>query len=185
VVCWSWVRRGYTNAKWRFPIRDFAFIMPIGGSVDPAYRWLSRSQQTTGWRGWTWTDCGELGAGAFIHLRGREFSEVRQVRACANRSWSAIRSALPTVVNPRFSDEPPHDDDRVRQGDPEVYDSLFPLGAPHELLVRVLPGLVRSTSQRLVAPSGAGLPFSQRSRPQKPTLLQNPVSDVRVVDPTR
>jgi hypothetical protein len=47
LVCWSWVRRGYTNAKWRFPIRDFAFIMPIGGSVDPAYRWLSRSQQTT------------------------------------------------------------------------------------------------------------------------------------------
>ena len=47
VVCWSWVRRGYTNAKWRFPIRDFAFIMPIRGSVDPAYRWLSRSQQTT------------------------------------------------------------------------------------------------------------------------------------------
>ena len=35
------------------------------------------------------------------------------LRACANRLWSAIRSALPTVVPPRFSDEPPHDDDRV------------------------------------------------------------------------
>jgi hypothetical protein len=45
-----------------------------------------------------------------------------QIRACANRSWSVIRSALPTVVSPCFSDEPPHDD--VSRGDSPGQPSL-------------------------------------------------------------
>src|SRR3954447_6282266 len=64
-----------------------------------------------------------------------------RLRGRANRSGSAIRSTLPTVVGPGFSDEPPHDDDHVREGDPEVYDSPFPLSAPHQLLVGVGPGV--------------------------------------------
>src|SRR5215212_10610780 len=38
VVCWSRVRRGYANVEWRFSTRDFAFIMPTRGLVDPAHR---------------------------------------------------------------------------------------------------------------------------------------------------
>src|SRR5215210_8853780 len=87
---------------------------------------------------------------------------ITRLRGCANRSWSARRSTLPTVASPGFSDEPPHDEDHVRESDPEVDDSPFPLGAPREFLVGiVLQELVRSTTHRLVARRGAGLPVSE------------------------
>ena len=41
-------------------------------------------------------------------------------RGCADRSWSPGRSAFPTVAHPAFSDQPPHDDDHVRERHPEV-----------------------------------------------------------------
>jgi hypothetical protein len=64
------------------------------------------------------------------------------VRACANNgSWSTVRSGLPTVASPGFPNEPPHDDDYVRESDPEVDDSPFSLGAPHQLLVGIALGV--------------------------------------------
>jgi len=35
------------------------------------------------------------------------------LRACADRSWSARRSTLPTVAAPSFPDQPPYDDDHL------------------------------------------------------------------------
>src|SRR5215213_8854347 len=66
---------------------------------------------------------------------------INTLRGRANRSWSAGRTAFPTVAGPGFSDEPTHDDDRVREGGPEVDDPPPPLGTPHEFLVGVLPGV--------------------------------------------
>ena len=63
------------------------------------------------------------------------------LRGRANRSRSARRAALPTILSPGFSNESAHDDDRVREGDPEVDDLPSPLCAPHQLLVSVIPGV--------------------------------------------
>jgi hypothetical protein len=66
------------------------------------------------------------------------------LRGSANRLRSAARSALPAVVSPGFSIEPPHDDDHLGEGDPEVNDRLTPFGTPHELLVGIIPGVLRA-----------------------------------------
>src|SRR5215217_5331277 len=68
-------------------------------------------------------------------------STNRLLRSRANRSRSARRAALPTIPSPGFSNESAHDDDRVREGDPEVDDLPSPLRAPHQLLVSVIPGV--------------------------------------------
>src|SRR5215218_8441108 len=74
--------------------------------------------------------------------RGFFFSnEFGLLRGRANRSRSARRAALPTIPSPGFSNESAHDDDRVREGDPEVDDLPSPLRAPHQLLVSVIPGV--------------------------------------------
>src|SRR5829696_7459730 len=65
----------------------------------------------------------------------------KPLRGRANRSRSARRAALPTIPSPGFSNESAHDDDRVREGDPEVDDLPSPLRAPHQLLVSVIPGV--------------------------------------------
>jgi hypothetical protein len=64
-----------------------------------------------------------------------------KLRTCANRSRSATGSGLPAVVSPGFSEEPPYDDDHVGKGNPEINDSPFLLGAPHELLMGIAPGV--------------------------------------------
>src|SRR5829696_2167969 len=69
-----------------------------------------------------------------------KFSEVR-LRASANRLRSAARSSFPAVAGPSFSDESPHDDDHLREGQPEVDDLLPALGTPYQLLVGILPGV--------------------------------------------
>src|SRR3954468_8407479 len=61
------------------------------------------------------------------------------LRASANRSRSARRSSLPTVAGPDFSDESPHDDDYIGEGDPEVDHPPLTLRTPCELLVGVVP----------------------------------------------
>src|SRR5215218_5018301 len=63
------------------------------------------------------------------------------IRGSANRLWLAARTTLPTVANPAASDEPSYDDDYLREGHPEVYDSPHPLGAPHQLLMSIVPGV--------------------------------------------
>src|SRR5215210_8490961 len=67
------------------------------------------------------------------------FSDIDLLRASANRSWSAGRSASPTVAAPAFPDEPPHDDDHLGEGHPEVDDPPLTLRTPHQLLVGVVP----------------------------------------------
>ena len=104
------------------------------------------------------------------------------LRACANSSWAAIRSSLPTVVPPRFSDEPSHDDDRVGEGDPEVDHSPYPLGAPHELLVRVLPGIGSFYDPAVRRPERCRLTLLA-DHALKPAFLQKPAGDVRIVGP--
>src|SRR5215207_115410 len=64
-----------------------------------------------------------------------------RLRACANRSRSSGRSVFPAVVNPGFSDQSPHNDDRVGKGDPEVDDLPLALGTPQELSVGITPGV--------------------------------------------
>src|SRR5215208_2939592 len=54
-------------------------------------------------------------------------------------SWFAARSALPAGASPGFSYEPPHDDDHIGKRDPEIDDPPLSLGAPHQLLVGVMP----------------------------------------------
>src|SRR5215210_3656501 len=66
---------------------------------------------------------------------------IRRLRGSANRLWLAARTPLPTVVNPAPSDEPTHDDDYLGEGHPEVYDSPHSLGAPHKLLMSIVPGV--------------------------------------------
>src|SRR3712207_3173480 len=68
----------------------------------------------------------------------RKRAEER-LRASVNRSRSSGRSALPAVASPAFSDEPPDDDDHVREGHPEIDDLPTPLGTPEELFVGVAP----------------------------------------------
>src|SRR5215217_9052522 len=82
-------------------------------------------------------------------------------RGRANRSWSTRRAAFPTITSPSFSDQPTHDDDHVGEGYPEVYNPPFPLGAPHQLLVAFCQESVRTTTQRFVARSEEGFPFSE------------------------
>src|SRR5215218_9205916 len=53
------------------------------------------------------------------------------LRGRANRSRAADRSILPAVATPGLADEPPHHDDHVGEGDPEIYDPILPLGTPH------------------------------------------------------
>jgi hypothetical protein len=53
----------------------------------------------------------------------------------------AAGTTLPTVASPGFSDEPAYSDDHLREGDPEIDDSIPALGTPHELLVSVSPGV--------------------------------------------
>jgi hypothetical protein len=78
------------------------------------------------------------------------------------RSWPTTRSVLPAIVGPGLSYEPAHDDDHLRGGNPKIDDPISAFGTPHELLVGVLfQEFVRSTTQRFVAASGAGLPFSE------------------------
>src|SRR5215207_2192963 len=72
------------------------------------------------------------------------FSSQRRcnlLRASANRLRSAARSSFPAVAGPSFSDESPHDDDHLREGQPEVDDLLPALGTPYQLLVGILPGV--------------------------------------------
>src|SRR5215218_2861166 len=78
-----------------------------------------------------------LGTAAFTIIT----NTIWQLRGRANRSRSARRAALPTILSPGFSNESAHDDDRVREGDPEVDDLPSPLCAPHQLLVSVIPGV--------------------------------------------
>src|SRR5215204_2853485 len=75
--------------------------------------------------------------------RGRESSGKRsaeRLRGCADRSWSAGRSAFPTVAYPTFPDEPAHDDDHLREGYPEIDHPPPTLCTPHKLLMGVMPG---------------------------------------------
>jgi hypothetical protein len=102
-----------------------------------------------------------LTVGEQVHyLPSLYFSWEPILRASANRSRSARRSALPAVAVPGFSDESPRDDDHVGEGHPEVDHLLPPFGTPRQLLVGVeCQELVLCTTHRFVAVSGAGLPF--------------------------
>src|SRR5215208_6586607 len=64
---------------------------------------------------------------------------AKTLRACADRSWSARRSTLPTIPTPCLPDQSPNDDDHLREGHPEIYHPPHPLRAPHEFLVGVVP----------------------------------------------
>jgi hypothetical protein len=92
-------------------------------------------------------------------LKGTPLS-TELLRACANRSWPSGRTTFPAVASPALPDESTYDDDHLREGHPEVDHPSAPLRAPEELFVGVLcHELVLSTTHRLVAPSGEGLPF--------------------------
>jgi hypothetical protein len=86
-------------------------------------------------------------------FRARETLSPVWLRASGiNRSWSARRSALPAVATPAFPDEAPHDDHHLRESHPKVDHPPLALGAPHQLLVGVVPGtapLAPSTCARL------------------------------------
>jgi hypothetical protein len=69
--------------------------------------------------------------------------------------------SLPAIATPGSSNEPPHDDDHVRESDPEVDDSLFPLVHHPSFLWALLQELVRSTTRRFVARRGAGMDGSR------------------------
>src|SRR5215213_8466158 len=62
-----------------------------------------------------------------------------QLRGCADRSWSAVRSAFPSVAHPAFSNQPPHDDHHLRERHPEIDHPPYPLRTPHQFLMRVMP----------------------------------------------
>src|ERR671916_2816720 len=66
-------------------------------------------------------------------------NNTQKLRACANRSWSTAGSPLPTEANPGFSDEPAQHDDHLGGGDPQGDDAPPAFGAPHQLLVGVVP----------------------------------------------
>jgi thioredoxin reductase (NADPH) len=61
--------------------------------------------------------------------------EAVGLRGCADRSWLPGRSAFPTVAHPAFSDQPPHDDDHLRERHPEIDHPPHALRAPCQLLV--------------------------------------------------
>src|SRR5215216_2713986 len=61
------------------------------------------------------------------------------LRGCADRSWSAVRSAFPSVAHPAFSNQPPHDDHHLRERHPEIDHPPYPLRTPHQFLMRVMP----------------------------------------------
>src|SRR5215216_3280551 len=73
----------------------------------------------------------------------------------------ATGSAPPTVAGPGFSDQPAHDDYHLGESDPEIDDPLPTLRTPHHFLWALCQELVRSTTQRFVVASEAGLPFSE------------------------
>ena len=79
-----------------------------------------------------------------VRVGGKDSESVvcalsEQIRACADRSWSAVRSALPSVAHPALSAHPPHDDHHIRERHPEVDRPPYPLRTPHQLLVGVVP----------------------------------------------
>jgi hypothetical protein len=76
-------------------------------------------------------------------------------RGCANRSWSAGRSTLPTVASAGFSDESPYDEDHVRERNSEVY---VPIGY---CALRLVGGLYNSQAS----------PASDAPSTSSPTLL--------------
>src|SRR5215208_1336870 len=74
------------------------------------------------------------------HLTSEQLALQNTVlRGRADRSWSASRPPLPTVAHPTLSDQPPHCDHHHRERHPEIDDPPHPLGAPHQLLVGVVP----------------------------------------------
>src|SRR5215208_2249687 len=79
-----------------------------------------------------------LNARAEAEIAAPPKTKVR-IRGCANRSWSARRSSLPTVAAPCFPDQPPDDDDHLREGHPEIYHPPHPLCTLHQFLVGVVP----------------------------------------------
>ncbi len=64
---------------------------------------------------------------------------------------------LPAVAGPALPDEPPDDDDHVRERHPEVHHPSAPLGAPHELFVGVVPGAGALHHPPLRGPERGGL----------------------------
>ena len=72
-------------------------------------------------------------------FNGRGITKL--LRACANRSWATVGSAIPTVVDSCFSDESTHHYDHLGEGNSEVDDPPSALGAPRQFLVGVVPGV--------------------------------------------
>ncbi len=95
------------------------------------------------------------------------------VRGCADRSWSAGRSAFPSVAHPAFSDKPPHDDYHVRERHPEIDHSSFSLRTPHQLLVGVVPrigpldGLLAKDKFCMIRRAQISLSHSRRPNPTR------------------
>jgi hypothetical protein len=58
-----------------------------------------------------------------------------------DRSCPSGRLTFPAVADPALSDQPPDDDDYLREGHPEIDDLPPPLRAPHELLVSTVAGI--------------------------------------------
>src|ERR671911_173367 len=90
---------------------------------------------------------------------------------------------LPAVASPGFPDQPAYYDDHVGERDPEVVDLILPLGAPHQLLVGVVPRGVGSFHH----PAQSGRQRSRQALPgyhahQAPTL-KKPAGLARVVGP--
>jgi len=61
------------------------------------------------------------------------------LRACANRSWSASWSGVPSVEGPGASEQSADEDDGVGEGDVEVGDDLAAFGAAGEFVEGVVP----------------------------------------------
>src|SRR5918994_3536499 len=68
-----------------------------------------------------------------------DISPNDSLRGSADRSWLSGRTTFPAVASPALPDEPPDDDDHLREGYPEVDHPSSPLRAPHQLLVGVVP----------------------------------------------
>src|SRR5215217_1581690 len=80
-----------------------------------------------------------------------------QLRGSADRSWPSGRTTFPAVATPALPDEPPDDDDHVREGHPEVDDLSPTLRAPHKLFVGVVPGTRPLHYPALRCPKRGGL----------------------------
>jgi hypothetical protein len=91
-----------------------------------------------------------------------------------------MRTALPAVTSPSFSDKPPHDDAYVRKRDPEVDYPTPALRAPHELLVGVMPR-VRPLHDPAQTGSERGRLTLLGDHPDQLSFLQESASDVRLV----